>query len=134
MAELSERDAEFSTFLDAAADRLAGQALRLAGDHDTASDLLHRALVRTYVEWGKVGAADAGSHVVALMRREAGGRRGPAGAAGTTVRVDTATVLDDAHEAIRGRRMAWTVAGLAVLAVVASILAGILITALVPGV
>ncbi|MGC3993764.1 MAG: hypothetical protein QM779_06625 [Propionicimonas sp.] len=133
MAELSDRDAEFSTFLDAASAPLAEQALRLAGDGEAASDLLHRALVRTYVSGKKLAPQDAAAHVVALMRREEGGRRAPSAGTDATVEVDRAAILDDAHEALRGRRMALIVAGLATLAVVASIVVGILITALVPG-
>jgi hypothetical protein len=50
------------------------------------------------------------------------------------VPVDMTAALDAGHEAVRGRRLGWTVAGMATLAVVASIVTPILIARTVPAV
>jgi hypothetical protein len=50
------------------------------------------------------------------------------------VPVDLDAVLESGHEAVRGRRLGWTVAGLATLAVVASIVTPTLIARTVPAV
>lgn len=50
------------------------------------------------------------------------------------VPLDVKAVLDGGHEAVRGRRLGWTVAGMATAAVVASIATSTVITSTVPAV
>ena len=54
MARRSDRDAEFSAFMDAARASLGRTAWFLTGDRDAAAELLQATLVKTYVAWPRV--------------------------------------------------------------------------------
>jgi RNA polymerase sigma-70 factor (sigma-E family) len=48
------RDAEFTTFVNAATPSLSWTAYLLTGDRETAAELLQEAFVRTYVAWRRI--------------------------------------------------------------------------------
>ncbi len=130
MSQRTDRDAEFTAFLAADSASLARVALRLTGDPEAAADLLQSVLVKTYLAWPRVGPDGALAHARAAMGARSGGEEPDTG--DVDVPLDPDHVLAEGHNALRGRRMGWTVAGLAALAVVASILTPILIAATVP--
>ena len=130
MSQRTDRDAEFSAFLAADSASLARAALRITRDPDAAADLLQSALVKTYLAWPRVGPDGALAHTRARMGAPGVGEEPDTG--DVEVPLDLDHVLAEARNALRGRRMGWTVAGLATLAVVASILTPMLIAATVP--
>ncbi len=133
MAHRTDRDAEFSAFLAADSAALSGAARQVAGaDTDAAAELLQTALVKTYVAWPQVGPDGALAHARALIGAPDADGSPDSGAGPADVPLDVAQVLAEGHNAVRGRRMGWTVVGLAALAVVASVVTPVLIAGTVP--
>ena len=130
MAQHTDRDAEFSAFLADDSGPLARAAWQVAdGDRDAASEVLQSALVKTYVAWPRVGPDGALDHTLGLIGAPGGDS---SGTDPVDVDLDAEHVLAEGRNAVRGRRMGWTVAGLATLAVVASIVTPVLIASTVP--
>lgn len=130
MAQHTDRDAEFSAFLADDSGPLARAAWQVAdGDRDAASEVLQSALVKTYVAWPRVGPDGALAHTLGLIGAPGGDS---SGTDPVDVDLDAEHVLAEGRNAVRGRRMGWTVAGLATLAVVASIVTPVLIASTVP--
>lgn len=130
MAQRTDRDAEFAAFWATASASLGRAAWQLTGDRDAAADLLQAALVQTYLAWPRVGADGALAHARRAMGAPDGEQEPDFEA--PDIPLDADHVLAEGHNALRGRRMGWTVAGLAALAVIASIVTPVLIAATIP--
>ncbi|KGN32547.1 RNA polymerase [Knoellia sinensis KCTC 19936] len=64
----SERaDAEFTAFVEGAQPRLSRVAVLITGNRATAEDLVQEALIRTYVNWGKVRPEGAYSYTRRIL-------------------------------------------------------------------
>jgi RNA polymerase sigma-70 factor (sigma-E family) len=57
------RDAEFTTFVNAATPSLSWTAYLLTGDRETAAELLQEAFVRTYVAWRRIRTGEATAYI-----------------------------------------------------------------------
>lgn len=133
MAQLTDRDAEFSAFLAADSVSLARAARQVTGgDTEAAAELLQTALVKTYVAWPRVGPDGALAHVRGLLGATGVDEADVPGVDPADVTLDAEHVLSEGRNAVRGRRMGWTVAGLAALAVIASIVTPVLIASSIP--
>ncbi len=140
MAQDPVRDAEFTAFVAAASPTLGRTAWLLTGNPEAAAALLQATLVKTYVAWPRVQPGGAASYaedtMAALGGRAQDGPQRPATRPPAddvdNVAVDLEAVLDAGREAVRGRRLGWTVAGITVLAVVSSIVTPLLIAQTVP--
>ncbi len=129
MAHHPDRDEEYAAFLAAEATPLTRAAWQLAGgDRDAAAELLQTALVKTYLAWPRIGPAGALEHTLGAM----GAAEVPDADAPADVPLDVDHLLAEGRNAARGRRMGWTVAGLASLAVLASVVTPVLIASTVP--
>jgi hypothetical protein len=131
MAQVSERDPQFTAFLRSEAGRLGRAAWLAAGEQEAAAELLHRALVRTYVAWPRIGAASAPAYAEAVISGHTG-RNHATGAQTAEVPVDEDAVLEDGQEAVRGRRMGWALALITIGTVLVAFGVPPLIAAFVP--
>lgn len=112
--------AGFAAFFEREADGLGRAAWERTGDPATAAEVLHTALVRTWVKWPRLGEDRARPHTLEQLEVLAGRPRPGTVPDAPAVPVDLAAVVGDGTEAVRNRRLGWTVVGLATLAVVAA--------------
>ena len=67
MTTSREGDAEYTAFVEGAQPRLSRVAVLLTGDRTTAEDLVQEALIRTYLNWGKVRPEGAYSYTRRIL-------------------------------------------------------------------
>ncbi|GGB67549.1 RNA polymerase [Knoellia flava TL1] len=67
MARSLDADAEFTAFVEGAQPRLSRVAVLLTGNRSSAEDLVQEALIRTYVNWGKVRPEGAYSYTRRIL-------------------------------------------------------------------